>query len=69
MSRARRWVKELLSSPAKIVAIVAIAAGLLWWQWPTIAGQDSRTDVVLLTDGFLSSARASGDLSDPRGRP
>jgi hypothetical protein len=28
---------------------------LVWWQWPTIAGHDARTDVVLLTDGFLTS--------------
>jgi hypothetical protein len=37
------------------VAVVAVAAGLVWWQWPLISGQDSRTDVVLLTDGFLTS--------------
>jgi hypothetical protein len=34
---------------------VALVAGLVWWQWPTIDGQDARTDVVLVTDGFLSS--------------
>ena len=55
VSPARRWVKELLSSPAKLVSIVAIVAALLWWQWPTIAGHDTRTDVVLLTDDFLAS--------------
>lgn len=55
MSPARRWIRELVSSPARIVAVVAVVAGLLWWQWPTINGQDSRTDVVLLTDGFLTS--------------
>jgi hypothetical protein len=37
------------------VTILAVVVGLVWWQWPTIAGHDSRTDVVLLTDGFLSS--------------
>lgn len=31
-------------------------AALVWWQWPTIAGHDRRTDVVLLGDGFLTSA-------------
>lgn len=36
--------------------MLAIAAGLVWWQWPTIAGHDTRTDVVLLTDGFLTAA-------------
>jgi hypothetical protein len=55
VSPARRWIRELVSSPARIVAVVAAVAGLLWWQWPTIDGQDSRTDVVLLTDGFLTS--------------
>ena len=55
MSPARRWIRELVSSPAKIVTVVAVATGLVWWQWPTISGQDSRTDVVLLTDGFLTS--------------
>lgn len=30
-----------------------IVAALVWWQWPTIDGHDKRTDVVLLTDGFL----------------
>jgi len=33
-----------------------VVAALVWWQWPTIAGHDSRTDVVLLGDGFLTSA-------------
>ena len=55
MSPARRWIRELVSSPARIATVVAVVAGLLWWQWPTINGQDSRTDVVLLTDGFLTS--------------
>ena len=27
----------------------------MWWQWPTITGSDARTDVVMLTDGFLTS--------------
>lgn len=55
VSPARRWVQELLSSPAKLVSVLAVAAALVWWQWPTIAGHDARTDVVLLTDGFLTS--------------
>jgi hypothetical protein len=55
VSPARRWVRELLASPAQLVSIVAIVAALVWWQWPTIAGHDKRTDVVLLTDGFLTS--------------
>jgi hypothetical protein len=37
------------------VAVLVVVAAVLWWQWPTIAGYDTRTDVVLLTDGFLSS--------------
>ncbi len=36
------------------MSIVALVAGLVWWQWPTIAGHDARVDVVLLTDGFLT---------------
>jgi hypothetical protein len=54
VSAARNWVKELRGSPAKIVAIVAVVAALVWWQWPTIDGHDKRTDVVLITDGFLA---------------
>ena len=54
VSPARNWVKELGGSPAKIVAIVAVVAALVWWQWPTIDGHDKRTDVVLITDGFLA---------------
>ena len=30
----------------------------MWWQWPTIAGHDDRTDVVLVTDGFMTSTEA-----------
>lgn len=55
MSPARGWVRQLLSSPAKIIVAAAVLAGVLWWQWPLIAGYDSRTDVVLVTDGFLAS--------------
>ena len=57
VSQARNWVQELRASPAKIVAILAIVVALLWWQWPTLAGHDKRTDVVLITDGFLSSSQ------------
>ena len=35
--------------------MLAVVAALLWWQWPTITGRGARTDVVLLTDGFLAS--------------
>ena len=55
MSRARRWIRELVSSPAKLVVVVGLVAGVLWWQWPTVAGYDKRTDVVMLTDSFLTS--------------
>ena len=55
VSPARLSVQKLLSSPAKLVVVLAVVAGLLWWQWPTIAGHGKRTDVVLLTDGFLTS--------------
>ena len=61
VSPARRWVQELLGSPAKLVSVVAIVAALVWWQWPTIAGHDKRTDVVLLTDGFLTSTELPVD--------
>ncbi len=44
-----------MSSPAKVVVVLALVAGVLWWQWPTIAGYDKRTDVVMLTDSFLTS--------------
>ena len=36
------------------MALVVVAA-LLWWQWPLIADHDSRTDVVLMTDGLLTT--------------
>jgi hypothetical protein len=61
VSDARRWARPLNSSPLKIVAVIAVVAGLVWWQWPTIDGHDSRTDVVLLTDGFLTSAEVPVD--------
>jgi hypothetical protein len=54
VSPARDWVKALRGSPAKIVTILAVVTALVWWQWPTIAGHDTRTDVVLITDGFLA---------------
>lgn len=56
VSPARRWVQALLDSPAKVASVVAVVAALVWWQWPTIAGHDARTDVVLLSDGFLTSS-------------
>lgn len=55
VSPARRWVQQSLRSPAKLVSVLAVVAALVWWQWPLIDGQDKRVDVVLLTDGFLSS--------------
>ncbi|MGZ4806116.1 MAG: hypothetical protein ACXV5U_07010, partial [Ilumatobacteraceae bacterium] len=55
MSRARRWIRELVSSPAKLIVVLGLVAGVLWWQWPTVAGYDKRTDVVMLTDNFLTS--------------
>ena len=55
VSPPRRWVNELLGAPAKLVSVVAIVAALVWWQWPTITGHDARVDVVLLTDGFLTT--------------
>jgi len=49
----------MLSSPPpilpRVIAGVAIVAAVVWWQWPTIDRQDSRTDVVVLADGFLTS--------------
>ena len=39
------------------MSIVAIGFALVWWQWPTITGHDKRTDVVLITDGFLTSTQ------------
>jgi hypothetical protein len=39
-----------------VLSILAIVVGLVWWQWPTIARHDTRTDVVLLTDGFLTAS-------------
>jgi hypothetical protein len=55
VSRALRWVRDLAFSPAKLAAAIVIVATLVWWQWPTIAGHDDGTDVVLLTDQFLTS--------------
>jgi hypothetical protein len=57
VSHARRWARQLITSPVKIVAVIAVVAGVVWWQWPTIDNQDSRTDVVLLTDGFFTSSQ------------
>ena len=57
VSPARRWVQELVGSPAKLASIVAIGFALVWWQWPAIAGHDKRTDVVLITDAFLTSTQ------------
>ena len=54
VSPARRWVRQLLASPTKLVSVLAIVAALVWWQWPTIDGHDTRTDVVLLSDEFLT---------------
>jgi hypothetical protein len=39
----------------RVATVVVVVAALLWWQWPVIAGYDNRTDVVLLTDGFLTT--------------
>ena len=55
VSPARRWIQELLGSPAKLISVLAIIAALVWWQWPTIDRHDKRTDVVLLSDRFLTS--------------
>jgi hypothetical protein len=35
--------------------VAALIAAVLWWQWPLLAGSDERTDVVLITDTFLTS--------------
>jgi len=56
VSDARRWARQLISSPVKIISIVAVVAGVIWWQWPTVDNHSGRTDVVLLSDGFLTSA-------------
>lgn len=37
------------------MVVLAVVAAVLWWQWPTIAGYDKRTDVVVLTDSFLTT--------------
>ncbi len=37
------------------MVVLSVVAGVLWWQWPTIAGYDTRIDVVVLTDSFLTS--------------
>jgi hypothetical protein len=55
VSRARRWIRQLSASPGTLIATAAVVGGLLWWQWPLLSGQDSRTDVVLLTDSFLTT--------------
>ena len=39
------------------MSIVVAGFALVWWQWPTIAGHDKRTDVVLITDDFLTSTQ------------
>jgi hypothetical protein len=55
VSRVGSWASSCVSSPARVVAVVAATVGLVWWQWPLLAGHDARTDVVLITDGFLTS--------------
>ena len=37
------------------MVVVLLVAGVLWWQWPVVAGYDARLDVALVTDRFLSS--------------
>jgi hypothetical protein len=55
VSRVGSWASRCVSSPANVVVVVVAVAGLVWWQWPLIASHDARTDVVLITDGFLTS--------------
>jgi hypothetical protein len=42
------------------LSLGATALGVLWWQWPVMAGHRDRTDVVVVGDAFLE--RASGAL-------
>lgn len=44
-----------MSAPGKLVLVAGVIAALVWWQWPLLSGSDERTDVVLLTDDFLTS--------------
>ncbi len=57
VSRAHGWASTVVSSPARAIAAVALVAGLLWWQWPLIAGDTARTDVVVIADDFLTSVQ------------
>jgi hypothetical protein len=34
---------------------VTLIVGVVWWQWPLITNEDARTDVVIVSDSFLSS--------------
>ncbi|HSB86858.1 MAG TPA: hypothetical protein VLD86_11135, partial [Ilumatobacteraceae bacterium] len=55
MRRAGEWLRDELFSPGKIVLVAGTVAALVWWQWPLLSNSDSRTDVVLLADNFLTS--------------
>jgi hypothetical protein len=38
------------------VAVLVVAAFVLWWQWPWVAGHDERLDVLSASDTLLASS-------------
>jgi hypothetical protein len=57
VSRVHGWVSSVVASPAEVIAAAALVVGLLWWQWPLIAGDTGRTDVVVIADDFLTAVQ------------
>jgi hypothetical protein len=44
---------QVAKRPSTIAAVVVALALLVWWQFPTLAGHGGRTDVLIMSDGFL----------------
>lgn len=41
------------------LSLGAAVLGVLWWQWPALAGHRDRTDVVVVSDPFLDRAQGA----------
>jgi hypothetical protein len=50
-----RTGRQVAKRPSTIVSVVVALALLVWWQFPTLAGHGGRTDVLIMSDGFLRS--------------
>ncbi|MEX1104948.1 MAG: hypothetical protein WEB78_02010 [Ilumatobacteraceae bacterium] len=60
------------------LSLGAAVVGVIWWQWPALAGHRDRTDVVVIADDFLvpgigaleAGIRTTGravEVTSPRG--